>query len=303
MKHQVKREPDTTIVRTGLALLQRKLNYTQKQIVEKLKLLGFEVSASSISNIIDKGNTGRPVGLTAFRIASEGFKALLSKELDMGFNPVTNNFEPLGTPDWVPFQVPDKSKVARPPFLIHSYGRVQLDQKTQFIDAAQVEVIEVGVRLNSFSSYFTSQNEQAYKMHIIEMLKRGVHFKGYLIDPNSKEAQSYFTDRAKSLPAEQDSIHEIKKIIGRLKELCLEFKAMNLKGTFEIYLYQHIPVSLFYVVDGATEQGKMMVSPYLYGVRRANCPVIEFSKQHDRVLFTKYWESIQFFIQGAEKIV
>lgn len=269
-------------------------------MVNKLKMLGHPVSPASLSNI----KNSKTVGLPILNVAAKGMEALLKREMDMAFDTQTQDFYLQNTPEWSASVVPEKPvrDPDGPAFTLHGEGRVSVQEKTDFIRHAKQEVIEVGVRLNSFSSYFVSQNEGAYKMHILALLQKGVHIKGYLLDPESNEARIYFEDRALVQSFEKDSIGEIKKVVERLRALCAEFEALQLPGTFEVYLYKHIPYSLFLVVDGATEGGKMMVSHYLYGVRRANCPVLEFTRQDQPPLFRRYWESMQLFLDGAKKL-
>lgn len=263
-------------------------------------MLDREVSTASLSNI--KNN--RPVGLSALSTASKGLETLLQQELDMVFDVEKQDFVPNNTPGWTALLVPEKPPLdtGSPTFVFHANGRVSLSQKTGFINDAQREIIEVGIRLNSFSNYFVSQNDRAYKAHIIAALGRGVNIKGYLLDPNSNEALLYFNDRALVQATEKESIEEIKKVIARFKNICAELAALKLPGSFEIYSYKHIPYNLFLAVDGGTGFGKMMVSPYLYGVSRANCPVLEFTQQDQPDLYKKYWDSMQLFLQGAKKL-
>lgn len=288
------------IVCQGLEQLHDQLGYGQITVVNKLKTLGHLVSPASLSNI----KNSRTVGLQMLGVAAKGMQTLLQQELDIAFDADTQAFRVQQTPGWVATVVPEGSAAGadNPGFTLHANGRVSLQQKTDFIAHARHEVVEVGVRLNSFASYFVSQNEDAYKMHILALLRRGVHIKGYLLDPDCNEARLYFDDRARVQSFEKDATGEIKKVIERLKAQVAEFEAMQLPGTFEIYLYQHVPYNLFFVVDGATDYGKMMVSPYLYGVRRANCPVLEFTKREQPSLYRRYWESMQLFVDGAKKI-
>jgi hypothetical protein len=303
MKISNKETELTTIVKTGFDLLQSDALYGQNSIVAKLKFLGYQVSTATLSNLLAmKTDPKRKVGPKVLAVAAKGMEQLMRHELDMAFNPENSTYAPLHTPDWMPYRVPDAAKINSPDFSIHSNGRVSLEHKTAFIGGATKEVIELGLRLNAFAGYFTSQNEQAYKAHIIKMLRRGVHFKGYLIDPASEEAKLYFKDRSKQLKSEQEDLFETSNVIRRLKILCEEFDAMDLKGKFEIFKYQHIPFGFIYVVDPGLPTGKMMVSPYLYGVRRANCPVLEFTKSNQPVMFKKYMESLQCFVEGAVKI-
>ncbi|MFN0037818.1 MAG: hypothetical protein ACKVUS_22370 [Saprospiraceae bacterium] len=300
MQKTLKKEHLKTIVCKGLAQLLDLSGYGQSDVVNKLKMLSCPISTASLSNI----KNDKAVGLPTLRLAAKGIQALLQQELDMAFDEEEKDFRPQNTPNWVASIVPEKPSRSQDgaSFKLHVDGRVSIQQKTEFIADARQEVIEVGVRLNSFANYFISQNEQAYKSYILELLQRGINIKGYLLDPNSSEALLYFSDRAKVQSFEKDSIGDIKKVIERLRSLRAEFEALQLPGKFDIFLYKHIPYSLFLVVDGSEESGKMMVSPYLYGVRRANCPVMEFNKKDQRSLYRKYWESLQLFLDGAQKL-
>ena len=43
-----------------------------------------------------------------------------------------------------------------------------------------------------------------------------------------------------------------------------------------------------YILDG-----RMLLSPYLPGLQRAECPVFQVSRTANRELFDKYWIAIQ----------
>ncbi len=288
------------IVCRGLEQLHEHLGYGQSHVVNKLKMLDLPVSTASLSNI----KNGKPAGLSVLMTAAKGIEGLLQRELDMGFDADTQDFISLNTPSWTPEIVAEQEHMQTPPTIkLHVEGRVSVNQKTDFIADARHEILEVGIRLNSLSTYFNSQNEQAYTNHILRLLRKGVKFKAYLLDPDSQEARIYFEDRARVISTEKDSIGEARKVIERLKLVSAKFEAMNLAGSFEVYLYKHIPVCLFFVVDGSTEHGKMMVSPYLFGVRRANCPVMEFTRKEQPLLFRRHLESMQLFIEGAQKLI
>jgi hypothetical protein len=79
-------------------------------------------------------------------------------------------------------------------------------------------------------------------------------------------------------------------------------EAEGLAEQLEAYTYRHIPYNHFLIVDGKTRAGKMMVSHYMYGVKRADCPVVEFSKQTNHDLYRKYWKSYQDLILHAKAI-
>jgi hypothetical protein len=301
MIRPTKEERLKIVVSKGMDHLYEKLVYKQSSVVHKLEILGFKVSTASFSNIIND----RPVGLPTLSIAAKGIQLLMEKEMDMAFDVILLDYFPKNTPDWVSSIVEehtDSPSGAAASLILHD-GRVSTQQKTAFFANAKKEVIEVGVRLNSFSSYFFSQKETAYRQPMIDLLKRGVNVKGYLLDPNSQEARIYFEDRGRVQSTEKDAIEDIKNVIKKLRAVCAEFEAMNLEGKFEIFLYKHIPYNLFFVVDGGEKEGaQMMVSPYLYGVKRADCPVIQIAKKDNSHVFRKYYESMELFIAGAKKL-
>ncbi len=298
---KVPRETLRKIVCTGLEILMEHQGYPQNIVLSKLQALGFSISAPSMSNIKNEKNVGLPTLISA----AEGIQKLIREELDREYDFEKHDFIPLNTPGWKPGKVSEQQIHDGNLVKIHSEGRVSVPEKTRFIVTARQEVVEVGVRLNSFSNYFISENESAYKIHILDLLGRGVNIKGYLLDPESEEARIYFEDRARYGPLsyENDSLDEIRKVIRRFQSLKQEFEARKLAGSFEIYLYKHIPYCLYLAIDNGEDSGKMMVSPYLYGVSRANCPVLEFSKAEHPELYRRHLESMHAFMEGAKRLI
>ncbi len=274
--------------------------YGQINVLNKFETLGYSLTASVLSKI----KTGREVGAKTLSHASKHMEEVLRLEMDMAYRLEIEDFEKQNTPNWAATIIPESEEKAanKAPFLLHVNGRVSIQEKTQFISSAQKNVLEIGVRLNSYTSYFISQSEKAFKAHILTLLRKGVHIKSYLLDPDTNEARIYFEDRAKVQSFEKDAIVETKRNLERLRALCQEFEEMKLDGSFEVFLYKHIPFSQILVVDSEEMDAKMMVSHYLYGVKRANCPVIEFTRKEQSLLFNKYWESFQHFTDKAEKL-
>lgn len=274
--------------------------YTQQALIYKLGALGFDIKPSSISKI----KSGNQVGHRTLVHCAKYMAEIIERELDMEFDHNISDFTRRNTPGWQRIIIPEHNQaVAKPAStLIHAGGRFSVEEKSRFIGSARQDLIEVGVRLNSYTTYFVSHSDSAFKTHIIDLLQNGVRMKSYLLDPDSQEARIYFNDRTKVQNFEKDALEESKRNIDRLKALCQEFKQMGLKGAFEIFLYRHIPFSQILVVDSQAEWAKMMVSAYLYGVKRANCPVLEFTKKEQSMLFKMYWESLQLFTSDAIKL-
>jgi len=289
------------IVRTGIELLAEQKGYKHINLLHKMEVLNRVVSPSSLSNIFHK----KPAGLPVLTTAAEGIQVIIRRELGLEYSRETHTFVSIEDPAWQAYIIPEGTEpnAADTGLILHTEGRVPIQYKTGFIGSAQKEVVEVGVRLKTFTDYFFSRKDSEYKDFIVGLLRKGVTFRGYLLDPEANEARLYFDDRIRVQETEVDAIAEMKKVLEKLKRLIREFEQPHYPGTFEIYLYKHVPYNHFLVVDQHLDGGKMMVSHYLYGVRRAECPVWEFSKSKQPDLFQKYADSLEFFIRDAKRLV
>jgi hypothetical protein len=293
------------IVIEGYQILQEEKSYKQNQIINKLRTLNSAVSTASFSNLL----TNKTVGLDVLQKVAIGIQEIMTSELGYVYD--VDKFSKQVGPNWIAILVKEtnlttptiENDAIAQGFVFHSEGRVTIQHKTAFIQSAQSEVIEVGTRLKTFTDYFFSRSEQEYKAHIIALLKRGVKLRFYMLDPDSNEAALYFRDRAKVQEDETDSINEMKKVLTKIQKIHTEFEKENYKGSFEVYLYKHLPTNHFFVVDGYLSDGKMMVSHYLYGLRRAECPVIEIDKRFQASLFKKYYKSLELFTEGARRVI
>ena len=293
------------IVIEGFALLQEEKNYKQNQIANKLRTLNSAVSTASLSNLLAK----KAVGLDVLQRTAKGIEDIILAEL--GYAYFNNEFVKTKNPNWTPTLIKEthltattlENEAVLPGFVFHTEGRVTIQQKTNFIQSAQSDIIEVGVRLKTFADYFFSRNEQEYKAHIVALLKKGVKMRFYMLDPDSNEAALYFRDRTKAQEDETESINEMKKVLVKIQKIQAELAQEGFSGSFDIYLYKHLPTNHFFVVDGNSPNAKMMVSHYLYGLRRAECPVMEIDKHAQPLLFKKYYKSLQLFIADAKKMV
>lgn len=288
------------IIKNGVALLKEQKTYTQSTIQKKMKAVGKSIAAASLTNIL----TDKKVSLPLLQTASEGVIAVVEHELPFLCDTSSGQFvpDPASGSDTKVIPVPDYPDDEYAGFKIHKTGRFNATEKAGFIQTATEEIVEVGLRLKAFAGFFNSHKEDDYQNHLLERLKNGVHFKAYLLDPESQEARMYFTDRSKFLPDEARSIDEMRIVVKELQRVRDNIAARNLKGSFELYLYRHMPYGMFLMVDGATAHGKLLVSSYLYGVRRAHCPVLEIYKEHQHHLYTRYRESMLMLMADAKKI-
>ena len=288
------------IIRQGFELLEQRKAYTQASIRRKLESLGKGISAASMSNILNGNRKGKEV----LRRGGEGILEIVRSELGYDFDEAQMSFNTDRVAEgWKPYIIPEKEEApveadtGQPIF--HPEGRWPINQKVAFLSSAQDEVVEVGIRLRTFANYFTSRNEHEFKLPIYGLLERGVHFKAYLLDPECQEARLYFHDRARVLEEELGSIEKIRSVLRQLSRIIEEIENQQFPGKFQVLLYKHVPYNHFLIVDGERGHGKMAVSPYLYGINRANCPVVELTKQSNRDLFRRYYQSFQFLSQDA----
>ncbi|MDZ4679183.1 MAG: hypothetical protein SH848_06460 [Saprospiraceae bacterium] len=288
------------IIQVGVELLKEKQGYSQLAIVEKLELLNFKVSEAALSKIVRNNEGGNKI----LKIAAEGIQELIRREIGVEWEE-TKYSDTLGS-DWKQTLIKETETTAHPlvnpGFTFYEDGRLPIAQKVDFISEAKQEVIEFGVVLNTFAGYFFSRNEKEFKQHVQGLLTKGVHFKCYLLDPDCEETNMYFSDRAKHLPDELKSIGKIREAIEKLGKVQQQFINAGYRGTFEIFAYQHIPANYFMTVDGDSPDGKLMVSHYVYGLSRANCPVLEFSKKNNPALYDRYWDSLKMLAQNARRL-
>jgi hypothetical protein len=291
----------TEIIKAGYALLYKEKQYHQLTVVNKLKYLNITVSPATFGKILKD----EPVGDIMLSKVCDGMQRLILFELDCKWNGF--GFEKLYTPDWKPVEVRETKQqtlsiVLNPGFIFHTEGRLEIQQKVRFISMAQKEVVEFGVTLNTFSSYFKSRKDSEFKTHVELLLQKGVNFKCYLLDPECNEAAVYFEDRRREQEDEIINIEPIRDTIRKLATIKKGIEEAGWPGKFEVFIYKHIPYNYFMIVDGATPNGSMMVSHYLYGIPRAKCPVLEFTKSDNHDLYWRYWNSFQKLTKGAKAI-
>lgn len=302
----LKKEESREIIQQAYDLLESRFAYSQVIILRKLKTLGTEVSTSTLSNILKGKNAGKDTLLKL----SQGMQQILTSELGLEYNSEKKAFSKEPTdPNWEPIFIaegePEPEK-KRDGVIFHKEGRLSIPDKVEFMVQAKKEIVEVGVRLRTFTEYFTTRREEEFSGPIAELLQKGVNMKLYVLDPESQESRFYFNDRGKVQPGEEKSPEVALKAIEEIKQINEEFSKRNYKGKIEVYCYRHIPYNHFLIIDGFTEFGQMMVSSYLYGIKRADCPVIEISKAKEpkrSKLYSRYWTSYELLTANARRIL
>jgi hypothetical protein len=179
----------------------------------------------------------------------------------------------------------------------HERGRPLLQQKLSFFRSAKHEVIELGVSLRTLVGYFDQRPSHEFRKPVADLLRNGVSFRFILLDPDSEVAGKYAEDRE-----EPELLETIRRSINVLKRLREEFRSAGLPGAFEIWVCSHFPYCYAMLVDPTEREGRMYVSHYLHGVKRADTPVIELYKSANPALFEKYHHFVLNFLATSKKL-
>lgn len=183
------------------------------------------------------------------------------------------------------------------PFNLNEEGRLLIKEKVAFMQGAKSEVIELGTGLTTFAGYFTNRRPAEFRNHVIELLRRGITFKCLALNPDSPIAKIYVKDRR-----EETLLQDIRNSISELQRQSDQFASLGLKGSFEVYVYDHFPYFHAVCVDPMSDDGRITVSHYLHGIPRADTPVMLFSKSLNPLMFGKYWSSVEKLISDAKKL-
>jgi hypothetical protein len=171
-------------------------------------------------------------------------------------------------------------------------GRPSLAQKLELIGSARTDVIECGIALRTFVSYFETRPATEFRNHVANLMRRGVRFRCLLLDPDCSFARDL---------ADPPILERIRESIRYLTKLSTELCPSD-AGGLQVLLYQSSPHFSMICVDGECEDGRLLVSPYLYGSRKAESPGFLIWKRSHPVLFEKFWSSTSFLLSQARPI-
>jgi len=182
-------------------------------------------------------------------------------------------------------------------FKLYEDGRPSIAKKVDILLSAKSEVVYLGIAHRSFVGYFEQRPTREYKDYILDLLRKGVVFKCIFLDPDCDIAKQYAQDRG-----ELELINRIKNSLDALKCLRTEFDKLGLPGRFEIYLSSSFPYLSATCIDGDKVNGRMIISSYLYGTKRAELPHFEISKFEHEVMFETYWKSIKKVLDNSRQV-
>ncbi|MEO0726964.1 MAG: hypothetical protein AAFZ63_20635 [Bacteroidota bacterium] len=278
----------------------------QKDIVQWLKNKNHKVTEAALSNF-KKEFQAEDIKITIRRI-KRYFKLLEQFVTEgLGYSFDQNIFQYVSGENpylvTVPGNNADLAAFLRQFRQLHYHpGRLLLNGKALLIQNAKQEVIELGTRLQGFTSYFNSQSDAAFQKHFEEALARGVNIKCGLLNPDSEAAQPYFAHRAAFDTGELHSIAIIRAVIEDLKSLQFQLNQSSESGKMELFTYDHPPYNHFFAVDRQRPDGVIIISSYLYGLKRAKSPVLIVTKQADPILFDIYNSSLEMILNRVKKI-
>lgn len=172
------------------------------------------------------------------------------------------------------------------PFYVNVDDGFSFDEKIKFIQNAKNEVVEIGIDTKEIGQYLDE-----YINHIKQLLEKGVSFVFILLIPRLDVIGS---DIPKTEP---EILNEMKTI----KKLSAEFAKVQTNGKFEIMLCQEIPLYHAVCVDRFGDDGTIVISNYLNGTKKEECPVLHVSKFSNPTTFNTYIKSINHIIKKSIK--
>ncbi len=266
----------------GLKLLLE-MGYEQKKIVLKMNALGVKLKASTLTGL--KKSVYQNDRISRDRLSKYGpsIEQIIEQELGLRYNEELDTFEEIeGAVKSVIEIATEKEKIeiaASMPFTFHGKGRLDTREKTDFFADAEHEVIEFGVKLEQFVNYFEGRGDWEFREPVLRILEKGVNFKCYLLEPDSNIARMYFEDRAKANELELEALKKLPEMLKKLKRIASSLNAYGHRGKFMLFTYKNIPSCSYFAVDKDYFKAKMIVSQYIYGIRRAKSPSLEISKK------------------------
>jgi hypothetical protein len=181
-------------------------------------------------------------------------------------------------------------------FKLYEDGRPSITEKVDILLSAKSEVVNLGISHRSFVGYFEQRPAREYKEPILDLIRKGIVFKCIFLDPDCAIAKQYAQDRG-----ELELINRIRASLDALKSLQAEFEKLGLPGRFEIYISSIFPYMSATCIDGNEVNGRMLISPYLYGIKRAEVPHFNISRTAHEVMFETYWKSIRKILANSRQ--
>lgn len=180
---------------------------------------------------------------------------------------------------------------------LYEDGRPTTSEKVDLLLSAKSEVVNLGIAHRSLVGYFEQRPAREYKEYILNLLRKGVVFKYIFLDPDSEIAKLYAQDRG-----EVELVNRIRTSLESVKSLKSEFDKLGLPGRFDIYIYSSFPYMSATCIDPNEINGRMLISSYLYGIKRAEIPHFDILKTEHEVMFETYLKSIKEILANSRQV-
>lgn len=177
---------------------------------------------------------------------------------------------------------------------VYGSGRLPTADKLRFMSYATQEVIEFGTGLITFVGYFDSLGPSQWRNPVVEMLQRGVDIRCFVLDPESRAAEVYFELRGEDVYRDRTVA-----VLSQLLDIRDELNAESDSGQVSVLAYDSFPAQYTLAVDLGHERSAMQFSPYLPGLKRAECPVYEASRTGEPDLFGRLQASLEAQMEAA----
>ncbi len=294
---EAKRDEILAICQEAMKLLQEQ-PYTQLDVIGMMSHLGTSIGESTFSGLLKNGKGG-PKLLAS---VSSSLQQLVRNEL--GLEWVDGTFIKTAGEGFISTKTPTKNiGTGKKGNVKFEEERLKVEEKVAFFKDAQKEVIEFGTTLSKFSTNLYSNSKGEFRSHVEELLRRDVKFRCFLVDPAREGLFHYFGDRANTHPVEGEYASKISLATASLKTIHKNLAEAGFGGNLEVFSYSHFPYGYFMAVDPAEKHGKMIVSPYLYGITRADSPTFIIYRKENPRLFNTYWDSLRALMKNAKRII
>jgi hypothetical protein len=181
----------------------------------------------------------------------------------------------------------DSIAPTRPLVRMFPEGRLPMAEKLERMLRAKNEIIEFGVGLTAFASYFDLHRSSLWKDPLIGLMRSGVDIRCYALDLEWEPAKGFLFDRG-----EHDDPGARERIFRTLRAVDEAVGPGEAHGRLSISTYRHVPTIYAQIIDPQSSQASAVVAPYLYGLARQQSPVIECTLREHPELFRSFAESV-----------
>jgi len=308
--HQLPLNRNEKMVLSLVQFLKEK-DYLQVKIVEKINALGFKLGTTNYNKLVNLAKNkqlGRSVGQLTVKGVIPRLKTIIFKELGYEFDENSLQFTKVKNSNWKPEIIANTGEnefkaTISDQAIIHSEGKRPLNEKLELLQKAQDEYLELGLNLKNIIRLLTEESIAAFREPLLKKLKAGLQVDFYVLNPNGRFYSEYLKDRAKVQEDEHKTLERFKEEFKELKSIIEDLNKETQKGKIRLFIYNTFPYCHATIIDSLRIHSQMLLTNYLYGVRRVDCPVVEVMKNQHRKMFEIYWKSVLNIISQSQQIL